>query len=179
MQQNAIKMMTPIIINIYNQIKMVKTSLYITVLEDVLADFKSRNDTGELPKKFSVDLIMKKVREICIPLKEEKKAAKGTGKMTQYNVFVKDNMDKVKEENPLMKGTEKMTEIGRLWQEYKIANPDYKTDWEKTNGSDSDIKEEEKKETKEKVKKEKKETKKETKKEKAAREAKEKEDDDE
>ena len=124
---------------------MVKDSIYITVVESVLDDLKTLQVNGELPNKFSIDFIMKKVRETSLPLKEEKKAKKGTGKLSHYNIFVKDNMSKVVIENPTMTGSERMTEIGRLWQIYKSDNPNYKTDEKKTDDtkvdSDDDKKE--------------------------------------
>ena len=107
---------------------MPKNSMFIQVLEGVLEEFKTRNENGKLPKKFSMNLIMESIREISNPLKEEKREKKGKGKITPYNHFVRENMSKVKDDFPKISGAERMVELGKRWQKHKIDNPDYNKD---------------------------------------------------
>jgi len=109
-----------------------KNKMFIQVIETCLEEFNELNNNSKLPKKFSMDLIMKKIRDISAPLKEEKREKKGKGNVTEYNLFVKEKMPIVRKENPEKKGNEHMKIVSQMWQEHKKKNPPAKKPEDKT-----------------------------------------------
>tara|TARA_Y100000389_G_C17415704_1_gene493563 strand:- start:138 stop:641 length:504 start_codon:yes stop_codon:yes gene_type:complete len=99
--------------------KLTKNPMFVKVLEIVLEEFKEKSTNGELPKKFSVELISSSLREQSKKMKEEKRLNKGSGNITKYNIFVQREMPVVKEEYPNLSGSERMTMIGERWRKVR------------------------------------------------------------
>ena len=93
---------------------MTRKNQNIEVLEKILEIVKE-----EKSKKVTMKYLIERMKKLGKELKDISKEKNKGKKLTEYNIFVKENMEKVKKENPNMSNNERMTHIGKLWREKK------------------------------------------------------------
>lgn len=93
---------------------MTRKNQNIEVLEKILEIVKE-----EKSKKVTMKYLTERMKKLGKELKDISKEKNKGKKLTEYNIFVKENMEKVKKENPKMTNNERMIHIGKLWREKK------------------------------------------------------------
>ena len=84
------------------------TNFRLQLIQNLKEEFKTNIDIDKIVNSINTFIINDK------PIKKRQPTA--------YNIFVKDQMNKIKENNPEIPNKDRLSEIARLWKEHKNLN---------------------------------------------------------